>query len=78
MNIRGLLEEAGRGLVLAFIVMIIVAAIYLALGIEDKANKSAEIGYYFLVGGVVLMLASIVGSSDENNVDKKESADGVE
>jgi hypothetical protein len=50
----------GRAMTVAFIVMLVAAGVSLALGLEDVANKMAEVGYYFLVVAVASMLADVV------------------
>jgi len=44
----------------AFIFMLISAAIALALGQEILANKLAEVAYYFLVLAVIFQLIALV------------------
>ena len=54
------LERAGVTLIVAFMILLVSAAIFLALGDELTANKLAEIAYYMLVGGVVIQLIVVV------------------
>ncbi len=49
-------ENPGAVPVIAFMVLLIMAAGWLALGLEGTANKAAELAYYFLVAGVALQL----------------------
>ena len=49
-------ENPGAVPVIAFMVLLIMAAAWLALGLEETANKAAELAYYFLVAGVALQL----------------------
>ena len=46
--------------IVAFMVMLVFAAVALAIGSEVLANKLAVIAYYFLVIGVVLQLATLI------------------
>lgn len=57
-------SSIGAPFVVAFIILLTVAAGYLAVGEEALANKLAEYAYYSLVVGVALQLASLaLGSS---------------
>ncbi len=49
-------ENPGAVPVIAFMVLLMMAAGWLALGLEGTANKAAELAYYFLVAGVALQL----------------------
>ena len=49
-------ENPGAVPVIAFMVLLMMAAAWLALGLEGTANKMAELAYYFLVAGVALQL----------------------
>ncbi|MET1102373.1 MAG: hypothetical protein ABWW69_07875 [Pyrodictiaceae archaeon] len=59
---RGLPESLGVTFAVAFMVMLVAAAVALALGQEPLANKMAEIAYYFLVVAVV---SQIIGLARE-------------
>ena len=50
------LERLGATFIIAFIIVLVVAAVLLALNDEEDANKLAEISYYMLVLGVILQL----------------------
>lgn len=50
------LERLGATFIIAFIIVLAVAAVLLALNDEEDANKLAEISYYMLVLGVILQL----------------------
>ncbi|RUM46990.1 MAG: hypothetical protein DSY37_03865 [Hyperthermus sp.] len=62
------LEMLGRGLVIAFMIVLLLAAVALAIGNEVFANQLAERAYYMLVAGVVSLLAStsLAGGGGEN------------
>lgn len=62
-------DRLGVALVVAFIVNLLAAAVFLALNMEDEANELAEIAYYFLVGGVLSQLIAVAGEEthDTNN-----------
>ncbi|MCE4613459.1 MAG: hypothetical protein F7C07_06475 [Desulfurococcales archaeon] len=50
------LETLGRGFILGFMALLVIAAVQLAMGEEAVANKVAEYAYYLLVAGVVVLL----------------------
>lgn len=50
----------GAPLIIAFIVLLMVAAGYLAYGLEQTANEIAVYAYYVLVAGVILQLVSYI------------------
>lgn len=54
------LEALGRGLVLGFMILLVIAAAMLAIGDKERANRFAEYAYYSLVGGVLLLLVFTV------------------
>ena len=60
LSLKGLKENPGGPFIVAFIILVLLAATYLALGNEALANKVAEVGYYFLVAGVLLQLISLL------------------
>jgi len=53
-------ENPGGPLVILFMLFLIIAAIELAKGRENTANRCAEVAYYYLVAGVVLQLLSVI------------------
>jgi len=53
-------ENPGALPVAAFIVSLLAAAAWLAMGLEGNANKAAELAYYFLVAGVALQLYEVL------------------
>jgi len=55
-------ENLGAPCIVAFMALLILSAIELALGNEDLANKLAEAAYYNLVAGVILQIVSIFRS----------------
>ncbi len=63
--LRSLRSSPGMPFILAFIILLVLAAIYLALGMENQANKLAEYAYYMLVVGVILELFIVIRSGDE-------------
>ena len=62
-----LTESPGRGTALAFMALLIGAAIYLAAGDEETANRLAEYAYYALVISVAseLVWMALHRDSDE-------------
>ena len=50
--------------ILAFMTLLIIAAIMLAMDKEDTANSMAEYAYYFLVAGVILELIKMAIEGD--------------
>ena len=50
------LDRVSKTFVVAFMVMLVAAAVALAVGREVLANKMAEVAYYFLVVSVVSQL----------------------
>jgi len=56
----GFLDRVSVTFTVAFIIMLVLAAIALALGQEGLANKLAEVAYYFLVIAVVSQLIVLV------------------
>ena len=61
----------GAPFVIAFQVLLIAAAGYLAAGAEAVANELAVYAYYSLVAGVILQLASLLGERRENEKGKR-------
>jgi len=61
-------ENWGAPFIIVFMVLLIVAAVFLALGFEFLAERLAEFAYYFLVAGVVLQLVVVI--KEERNEDK--------
>ena len=55
-----LLENPGNSAIIQFIIFLMAAATYLALGSESLANRLAELAYYSLVLGVTATLFTIV------------------
>jgi uncharacterized membrane protein YbhN (UPF0104 family) len=53
-------ENWGAPFIIAFMILLIIAAIYLSLGNEAYANEIAIYAYYALVIGVFLQLASYI------------------
>ncbi|GEM_PF-5849317 len=64
-------ENPGRPFIIAFMILLIIAAIFLALGNEFLANKFAEYAYYNLVLGVVLQLIAIIKEERRKSKVKK-------
>ena len=64
-------ENPGAPLIIAFIVNLVAAAVALALNRLDLADRFAEIAYYFLAGGVILQLISLILS-------RRRGGEGVE
>ncbi|GBF09150.1 hypothetical protein apy_08750 [Aeropyrum pernix] len=57
-------ENPGGPFALAFMALLLMAAVALARGSEDLANRLAEYAYYSLVAAVLLELASTILSRD--------------
>jgi hypothetical protein len=53
-------ENWGAPFIIAFMILLIIAAIYLSIGNEVYANEIAIYAYYALVIGVFLQLASYI------------------
>jgi len=53
-------ENWGAPFIIAFMMLLIIAAIYLSIGNEAYANEIAIYAYYALVIGVFLQLASYI------------------
>jgi uncharacterized membrane protein YbhN (UPF0104 family) len=53
-------ENWGAPFIITFMILLIIAAIYLSLGNESYANDIAIYAYYALVIGVLLQLASYI------------------
>jgi len=49
-------ENPGGPLIILFMLFLVVAAMELAKGSENIANRCAEVAYYYLVAGVILQL----------------------
>lgn len=64
-------ENPGAPLIIAFIVNLVAAAVALALNRLDLADKFAEVAYFFLAGGVILQLISLILS-------RRRGGEGVE
>lgn len=64
-------ENPGAPLIIAFVVNLVAAAVALALNRLDLADRFAEIAYYFLAGGVILQLISLILS-------RRRGGEGVE
>ena len=58
------LERLGATFIIAFMIVLAVAAVLLALNDEEDANKLAEISYYMLVLGVILQLILLAKYGD--------------
>lgn len=65
------LEVIYQALILGFIILLIMAAVFLAIGDEGSANLLAEYAYYLLVAGVVFALIDIVKNRDAGNNDEE-------
>ncbi len=59
------LDDLGRGFAAAFMVLLLVAAAFLAWGDEAAANKLAEYAYYMLVLSVVFLLVDTARSGGD-------------
>lgn len=64
-------ENPGAPLIIAFIVNLVAAAVALALDRVDLADRFAEVAYFFLAGGVILQLISLILS-------RRRGGEGVE
>ncbi|NPA69283.1 MAG: hypothetical protein GXO26_00585, partial [Crenarchaeota archaeon] len=73
--LRELKENPGRPFIIAFMVLLIIAAAELAIGNTTIANKLAEIAYYYLVIGVILTIATIV--REERKKARESSKEGA-
>ena len=56
-------ENWGAPFIIAFMILLTVAAAYLAVGMESLANDIAVYAYYNLVAGVILQLISCIKES---------------
>ena len=54
-----------KSLVLAFITLLIIAAIALGMGLDHVANRLAEIAYYNLVLAVIIQLIIVIREEKE-------------
>ncbi len=72
---KELKENPGRPFIIAFMILLIIAAAELAVGNSTIANKLAEIAYYYLVIGVVLTIYSVV--REERRKIKERSKEGA-
>jgi|YelNatPaOPRAMG01_1025707.scaffolds.fasta_scaffold158617_2 predicted tellurium resistance membrane protein TerC len=54
--INYLKENWGAPFIICFMILLMVAALFLAEGVELVANEIAVYAYYFLVAGVILQL----------------------
>jgi len=71
MNILGSMykfakEILTRSLVLAFMIMLIIAAIALITKLEHIANRLAEIAYFNLVLAVIIQLVILIKEGEKN------------
>jgi len=64
-------ENPGAPLIIAFVVNLVAAAVALALNRLDLADRFAEVAYFFLAGGVILQLISLILS-------RRRGGEGVE
>ena len=72
--IREVRKNPGAPFIVAFIYLLLLASIYLALGNEGAANLLAEYAYYSLVIGVLLELVSVIRSRpSEEEADEEET-----
>jgi len=53
-------KNPGEPFILAFIVLLIIASLLLALGRSNEASSVAEVSYYYLIIGVILQLLSLI------------------
>ena len=53
-------ENPGGPLIILFMLFLVTAAMELAKGSENIANRCAEVAYYYLVAGVILQLLSAI------------------
>ena len=60
-------ENWGAPFVIIFMILLIIAAVYLSLGIETTANDIATYAYYSLVIGVFLQLISYIRYERKEN-----------
>ena len=70
--LRNIKASPGVPFIIAFMILLILAAIYLAIGLEPVANKLAEYAYYMLVVGVILELIVLIRSRDEGAIQAEE------
>jgi hypothetical protein len=80
-RVAGVLYEVGRGAALAFMVLLVLAAVYLAVGSEGRANLLAEYAYYSLVAAVAAYLAAVAlepEEAEEGRVVGKPGSNGSE
>lgn len=57
-RLRYLKQNWGAPFILAFMLLLVLSAVYLAFGAEGIANDIAVYAYYCLVAGVALQIAS--------------------
>jgi hypothetical protein len=68
LKIKGYIKQNwGSPFVVAFMLLLIVAAVYLSAGLSSLANTVAAYAYYALVAGVFLQLASFLKYRGKNN-----------
>jgi hypothetical protein len=53
-------ENWGAPFIIAFQILLILAAVQLANGLQDAANETAVYAYYALVAGVLLQITSYI------------------
>jgi hypothetical protein len=69
LNIKNYLKENwGAPFIIAFIILLLIAATELSFGLEAQANDVAVYAYYFLVAGVVLQIASYIKYGEKEEV----------
>lgn len=59
-DVTYLVQNWGAPFIIVFMILLIIAAIYLAFGNEVVANKLAEYAYYNLTIGVLLQLVCFI------------------
>ncbi|NPA23434.1 MAG: hypothetical protein GXO23_03970, partial [Crenarchaeota archaeon] len=72
---KELKENPGRPFIIAFMILLIIAATELAIGNTAAANKLAEIAYYYLVIGVILTIYTVV--KEERRKMRQSSKEGA-
>jgi len=60
------LERLGKAFTLVFIMLLTIAAVFLAKNEEDYANLLAEYAYYSLVISVILMIIVVAKEGDKD------------
>jgi len=67
-------ENLGAPFIITFMISLLAAAGYLAIGLETVANEIAIYAYYALVIGVMLQIASYLKYRNKENEESSDSS----